>query len=124
MWTSAIIKVQVAADRSAGVADAFVGPQIHLLVFNAAEKPSRSLTDDHHVRFGDPLEARREVRRFADDAALLRLTRADQITTTTNPVAMPTRVCKATGDLSALTAATISSPARTARSASSSWACG
>src|SRR6478752_3793683 len=39
VWTSAIIRVQVAADRSAGVADALVGPQIHLLVFNAAPKP-------------------------------------------------------------------------------------
>ena len=45
VWTSAIIKVQVAADRSAGVADAFVGPQIHLLVFNAAPKP----LDEHIV---------------------------------------------------------------------------
>ena len=42
---SAIIKVQVAADRSAGVADAFVGPQIHLLVFNAAPQP----LDEHVV---------------------------------------------------------------------------
>ena len=45
VWTSAIIKVQVAAYRSAGVADAFVGPQIHLLVFNAAPKP----LDEHIV---------------------------------------------------------------------------
>src|SRR6202035_552153 len=45
VWTSAIIKVQVAADRSAGVADAFVGSQIHLLVFNAAPKP----LDEHVV---------------------------------------------------------------------------
>src|SRR5258708_14493616 len=44
VWTSAIIKVQVAADRSTGVADAFVGPQIHLLVFNAAPNPP-----DEHV---------------------------------------------------------------------------
>jgi hypothetical protein len=45
VWTSAIIKVQVAADRSAGVADAFVGPQMHLLVFNAGPKP----LDEHVV---------------------------------------------------------------------------
>ena len=45
MWTSAIIKIQVAADRSAGVADAFVGPQIYYLVFNAAPKP----LDEHVV---------------------------------------------------------------------------
>src|SRR6476660_3307773 len=45
VWTSAIIKVQVAADRSAGVADAFVGLQIHLLIFNAAPQP----LDEHVV---------------------------------------------------------------------------
>src|SRR5207253_8896765 len=39
MWPPAVIKVEVAADRSAGVADAFVGPQIHLLVFDAAPQP-------------------------------------------------------------------------------------
>ena len=43
VWTSAIIKVQVAAD--AGVADAFVGPQIHVLIFNAAPQP----LDEHVV---------------------------------------------------------------------------
>src|ERR1700730_2340793 len=36
VWTPAIIKVQVAADRSASLGYAFVGPQIHLLVFDAA----------------------------------------------------------------------------------------
>ena len=35
--------------------------------------------DDDHVRLGDPLQARREVRRLADDAALLRLPRSDQV---------------------------------------------
>ena len=44
-----------------------------------AEKSSRALGDDHHVRLGDPLQARREVRRLADDAALLRLSRSDQV---------------------------------------------
>src|SRR5438132_13710848 len=39
MWPPAVIKVEVAADRSAGVADAFVGPQIHLLIFDAAPQP-------------------------------------------------------------------------------------
>ena len=44
-----------------------------------AEKPSRALGDDDHVRLGDPLQTRRKVRRLADDAALLRLTRSDQV---------------------------------------------
>jgi class 3 adenylate cyclase len=44
--------------------------------------------------------------------------------TTTNPVAMPTRVRRGALDFKALTAWINSSPARTARSASSSWACG
>ena len=44
--------------------------------------------------------------------------------TTTNPVAMPARVCSEARVLSALTAATNSSPALTALSASSSCACG
>ena len=43
--------------------------------------------------------------------------------TTTSPVAIPTRVCRER-DLSAATAVISSSPARKARSASSSWACG
>ena len=44
------------------------------------EKISRAICDDDHVRLGDTLQARREVRRFADDVALLRLTRSDQVT--------------------------------------------
>ena len=44
-----------------------------------AEKPSRALGDDDRVRLGDALQARREVRRLADDAALLRLARSDQV---------------------------------------------
>src|SRR4051812_10183601 len=39
MWPPAVIEVQVAADRGAGVADAFVGPQIHLLFLAAAPQP-------------------------------------------------------------------------------------
>jgi Fumarylacetoacetate (FAA) hydrolase family len=44
-----------------------------------AKKPSRALGDDDHVRLGDALQARREVRRFTNDAALLRLPRSDQV---------------------------------------------
>src|SRR5229473_3506460 len=45
VWTPAIIKVQVAADRSASLEYAFVGPQIHLLVFDAAPQA----LDEHVV---------------------------------------------------------------------------
>ena len=78
VWTSAIIKVQVAADRSAGVADAFVGPQIHLLVFNAAPKP----LDEHVVppsapavhADGDPVfDQHASERRAGELAALIRV---------------------------------------------------
>ena len=44
-----------------------------------AEKLPRALGDDHHVGVGDSLQSRREVRCLADDAALLRLARADQV---------------------------------------------
>jgi hypothetical protein len=36
MWPPAVVEVQVAADRSAGLANAVVGVQIHLLIFDAA----------------------------------------------------------------------------------------
>ena len=44
-----------------------------------AEKSSRAFGDDDHVRLGDTLQARRKVRRLADHAALLRLTRSDEV---------------------------------------------
>ena len=44
-----------------------------------AEELSRTLGDDHRVRLGDALQSCCEVRRLADDAALLRLPRSDQI---------------------------------------------
>ena len=44
-----------------------------------AEQPARALGDDDHVRFGDRLQPRREIRRLADDAALLRLPRSDEV---------------------------------------------
>src|SRR5450756_2292363 len=39
MWSPGVVEVQVAADRSAGLADAVVGVEIHLLIFDAAPKP-------------------------------------------------------------------------------------
>src|SRR3954470_13330919 len=45
MWPPAIVEVEVTANRSAGVADAVVGSQIHLLVFDAAPQA----LDEHVV---------------------------------------------------------------------------
>ena len=50
-----------------------------------AEKFSRGLGDDDHVRLGEPLQACRHVRRLADDAALLRLPQSDQVADDNEP---------------------------------------
>src|SRR6516162_10868525 len=44
-----------------------------------AEEPPRALGNDDAVRFGDALQPRRQVRRLANDAALLRIAGPDQI---------------------------------------------
>jgi len=44
-----------------------------------AEQSSRPVGDDDPIRLRYPLQARREIRRLADDAALPRLARADEI---------------------------------------------
>ena len=55
-----------------------LGPKV-LQLEDIAEKPSRAVGNDDHIRLGDPLQARRKVRRLTDDAALLRLARPDQV---------------------------------------------
>src|SRR6267142_3264521 len=45
MRTSAVVKVEIPADRMSCLADGFVGPQIDLLVFDAAPQPF----DEHIV---------------------------------------------------------------------------
>src|SRR5260370_2388310 len=45
MRTSAVVKVEIPANRMSRLADAFVGPQIDLLVFDAAPQP----LDEHVV---------------------------------------------------------------------------
>ena len=90
-----------------------------------AEELPGAFGDDHRVRLGDPLQTRRKVRRLADDAALLRLSRSDQVADddqsggNANAGLQGSRAI-----LRQATAAINSSPARTARSASSSCACG
>ena len=54
------------------------GPEV-LQLEQIAEQFSRALGDDDRVRFGDRLQPRREVRRVADDTALLRLSRSQKI---------------------------------------------
>src|SRR5213076_3296220 len=39
MWAASVVEVEVTADRSARLGHAVVGPQIHLLVFDAAPQP-------------------------------------------------------------------------------------
>ncbi len=56
-----------------------LGPKV-LQLEEIAEKPSRVIGDDDHVRLGQGLQARRKIRRLADDRLLLCSTRADQIT--------------------------------------------
>ena len=56
----------------------FLRPEV-LKLEQIAELPARALGDDHGVRLGQGLQARREVRRLADDAALLRRALADQV---------------------------------------------
>ena len=73
------------------------------------------------------LQARREVRRLADDAALLRLSGADQVADHDEP-GRDADAHAASGAPATVfsfgAASTSASPARTARSASCSCACG
>ena len=39
MWATAIVEVEISADRAAGLADAFISSQIDLLVFDATPQP-------------------------------------------------------------------------------------
>jgi hypothetical protein len=45
MWTATIVEVEISADRVARLADAVIGPQVYLLVFDAAPQP----LDEHVV---------------------------------------------------------------------------
>ena len=62
----------------AGDALEILCPQV-LQLEQIAEKLARGLGNDRSIRLGDPLQARREVRRLADYATLLRLSRPDQV---------------------------------------------
>ena len=85
-----------------------------------AQELSRAFGDDD--AFGSAMPCRRAARFGVSPTTAGSCAAPDPIRspTTTSPVAMPTRVWRDAGDLSAVTAATASRPARTARSASSS----
>ena len=69
-----------AAQTRAGSGDPLEVPGSQILKLEEiAEKLSRALVDDHAVGLGDPLQPRREVRRVADDVALLRLSGPQKI---------------------------------------------
>src|SRR5438105_361103 len=76
MWTLGIVEIEIASNGAAGFADALVGPQIHLLVFDA----SPQTLDEHVVAPGalaihadrySPLGKRAGERRAGELAALI-----------------------------------------------------
>ena len=100
-----------------------VRSQVLKLEHIAQELP-RALRNDHAVRLRNALQACRKIRRLANDCLLLRSARPDQVTD-----APPTcrnadaRLQGRMGLQSAYSSRQLQ-PERTARSASSSWACG
>ena len=64
--------------RRAGDAFELPGAEVFELE-QIAEKSAGALGDDYHVRLGDPLQARCDVGRLANNAALLRVARSDQV---------------------------------------------
>ena len=59
-----------------------------------AEQLPRALRDDNGIWFSDALKSCSEIRRLADDAALMRFSRSNSRRLTTNSVAMPTQACR------------------------------
>jgi hypothetical protein len=112
----AISQSAISAKPATGDTLEIPGPEV-LKPEQIAKKPSRAFGDDDHVWFGDTLQACCEVRRFTDDAALLRVPRSDQFAHDDQPQCR--RELGGKGRIEPLTAAISSSPARTARSASS-----
>ena len=91
-----------------------------------AQEAARRAGDHHLAGRRDPLQARRKVGRLADHRLLLRRALADQVADHHEPGrdADPGGERFAAGVVSRLIASTSASPARTARSASSSCARG
>ena len=108
---------------TAGDALEFLSPEV-LKLEQIAKKPARPLSDDHRIRFCDALQTRRKVWCLADNATFLRLTRSNQIADYDHPCRNAHAGLQRNGGIEGRTAPISSSPALTARSASSSWACG
>jgi hypothetical protein len=91
----------------------------------ATKQAPRARGDNHRARLRERLESRRQVRGLAD-YSLLAAPSPSRSPTTTRPVAIPTRAASGApaGVHNSCTASTSASPARTARSASSSCAFG
>ena len=101
----------------------FLGPKV-LELEQIADKFSRAGTYDDGVWLGYALQARCEVRRLADDRLLLSRTRPDQVADHNEPGRDAHTGLHWNRGLQPPTAWINSSPARTARSGSSSCACG
>ena len=80
--------------------------------------------NDHPVRLGNALQTRRKVRRLADDGLFLRRARADQIADDHQSRCDAYARLQWRMGLQATYSSDQFQPARTARSASSSWAWG
>ena len=89
-----------------------------------AHELSRALCNHDAVRLRNALQARGKVRRLAHDGLLLRSARSDQVADNHQTRCDADARLQGRVGLQPPTAATNSSPARTARSASSSWAWG
>ena len=91
-----------------------------------ADQPTRACGDDDRVRLGQGLQPGGEVRRFADDRLLLRRAFADEVADDHEPGGDADARLQLDGfDIEAADRVDRQpSPARTARSASSSCACG
>jgi hypothetical protein len=88
-------------------------------------QPSRARGDDDGVRLCEGLQTGGEGRRFADDRLFLRWTFADQIADDHQPLGDPDARLELDGfDIEVPDTSMALSPARTARPASSSCACG
>ena len=91
-----------------------------------ADEASRSIRHDHRAGLRKRLQPRRQVGCLSSDTSLLRLPEPIRSPTTTSPVAISTRALSGSPPavLSCPMLLTSERPALTARSASSSWACG
>ena len=80
-------------DERLGEALEVLRPEV-LKLEQAADKPTRPLADHHRAGLRQRLQPGREVRRLADHRLVAGRARADEVATTTCPVARPTRAAQ------------------------------